>query len=236
MFAASQSARPLYSFLTASRILVLSPLIEGSFGGLLTLQAAFNAYISDVTPVGTSRAKIFSRFLGITFVGLAAGPTLGSVLPFNPFWISITIGFSNLLLLLLFLPESLSKEQRDVLAASRALTDDQKPVLEGRGPLRSIHGYAVATVRGVLEPMKILLPRKRVGQGQAVAGEDWSLTFLAMSLFLYLLAVVSGHGVCSDIKLTLRRLFMVLKFFMRSTLLDGIQSRCADWSRFVELC
>lgn len=191
VLAASQSAHPAYGFLTAPRILMLSPLIEGSLGGLPTMQAAFNAYISDATPAGTSRAKIFSRFFGIFFVGVAAGPTLGNILPYDAFRISIALGAINLLLVVLFLPESLSREQRLVLKASReSLVEDGKRQVPA-GLFGRVQGYILNTLKGALGPMAILLPRKRTGQGQAVSGKDWSLTFLAISLALYLLTIVS---------------------------------------------
>jgi MFS family permease len=159
------------------------------------MQAAFNAYISDATPAGTSRAKIFARFFGIIFVGVAIGPTLSSLLPFNPFRSSITLGVLNLILVLLFLPESLTKEQRTALAASRVslASEVQKP--ENQGLIRRIIGYVTGTVRGTFEPMAILLPKKRKSQGQAVSGNDWNLTYLAITLSMYLLTIVSTHDV-----------------------------------------
>ncbi|KAL5634517.1 hypothetical protein ACGC1H_002536 [Rhizoctonia solani] len=189
LLAASQSANPTYSFLAASRLLVISPLIEGFLGGFPTMQVAFNAYISDATPAGSSRAKLFARFFGIVSVGVAAGPTLSSLLPFNPFHSSIVLGASNLLLLLLFLPESLTSEQRITLAAGQvSLTgQDRKP--ENEGWVNRMSGYVTGTLRGTFQPMAILLPKKRTGQGQAVSGYDWNLTYLAISLSLYLLTI-----------------------------------------------
>ncbi|KAJ1308003.1 hypothetical protein OPQ81_002076 [Rhizoctonia solani] len=189
LLAASQSANPTYSFLTASRILVISPLIEGLLGGFPTMQVAFNAYVSDATPAGSSRAKIFARFFGIVSIGVAIGPTLSSLLPFNPFRSSIVLGASNLALLLLFLPESLTQEQRITLAASQvsATGEDQKP--ENEGWMQKMSRYVTGTLRVTFEPMTILLPKRRKGQGQAVSGYDWNLTYLAISLSLYLLTI-----------------------------------------------
>ncbi|QRW18375.1 major facilitator superfamily transporter [Rhizoctonia solani] len=189
LLAASQSANPTYSFLTASRLLVLAPLFEGSLGGFPTMQAAFNAYISDATTPGTSRAKIFARFFGIIFVGVAVGPTLSNLLPFDPFRSSITLGVLNLVLVLFFLPESLTKEQRIALAANRASLASEARKPENGGPIRRITGYVTGAVRGTFEPMAILLPRKRKSQGQAVSGNDWNLTYLAIALSLYLLTI-----------------------------------------------
>ncbi|KAH7341322.1 hypothetical protein B0J17DRAFT_646103 [Rhizoctonia solani] len=189
LLAASQSANPTYPFLTASRLLMISPLIEGSLGGFPTMQAAFSAYISDATTPGTSRAKIFARFYGIVFVGVAAGPTLSTLLPFNPFHSSIVLGVANLVLLLVCLPESLSKEQRIALAASRISVANEVQKPENQGWVKRISGYVTETLRGTFEPMAILLPKKRKSQGQAVSGNDWNLTYLAISLSLYLLTI-----------------------------------------------
>jgi MFS family permease len=54
-------------------------MIEGTLGGLSTLSATINAYLSDVTPDG-SRAAVFARLAGTTMLGFASGPVLGSLL------------------------------------------------------------------------------------------------------------------------------------------------------------
>lgn len=59
------------------RFLIIGPIIDGALGGVSTLIASINAYISDVTPDG-SRAKVFSRLTGIMMLGFAAGPAIGS--------------------------------------------------------------------------------------------------------------------------------------------------------------
>ncbi|KAH7341371.1 hypothetical protein B0J17DRAFT_257826 [Rhizoctonia solani] len=189
LLAASRSANPTYPSLTASRLLMISPLIERSLGGLPTMQATFNAYISDATMPGTSRAKIFAHFYGIVLVGVAAGPTLRTLLPFSPFHSSIVLGVANLVLLLLCLPESLSKEQRITLAANRvsAANVDWKP--ENQGYVKKIIGYVTGTLGGTFEPMAILLPKQWKSQGQAVSGNDWNLTYLAISLSRHLLTI-----------------------------------------------
>jgi hypothetical protein len=93
---------PVYSSITPPRILMLSPLIEGSLGGLPALQAAYIAYISDATPAEPLRGKALSRIFGVFFVGVAAGPTLGSILPVDDgtFQLSIALGVINLLFVL----------------------------------------------------------------------------------------------------------------------------------------
>ncbi|CAE6411238.1 unnamed protein product [Rhizoctonia solani] len=189
ILAASQSNSNTYSLLPASRLLVVSPIIEGLLGGFTTLQAALNAYISDTTPAGTSRAKVFARFFGFVFVGAAGGPALGNILPFNPFYSAVALGTANLVLVLLLLPESLTAEQRIALAANRALVASEAQRPENQTWLTRTSGYIIGPLRRAFEPMAILLPRKQESQGEAVAGYNWNLTYLAISLSLYLLTI-----------------------------------------------
>ena len=65
------------------KLLVISPIIEGLFGGWATLQATTSAYVSDCTSDG-SRAAIFSRFTGVFYFGFALGPTIGAFLIRSP--------------------------------------------------------------------------------------------------------------------------------------------------------
>jgi MFS family permease len=61
------------------RALLIGPMLEGLCGGLSTITATINAYLSDVTPDG-SRAAVYARLAGIMMVGFASGPVLGSLL------------------------------------------------------------------------------------------------------------------------------------------------------------
>lgn len=58
-------------------LLLLSPFIEGLLGGWSTLQATASAYVSDCTSDG-SRSHIFSKFIGVFYLGFALGPTVGA--------------------------------------------------------------------------------------------------------------------------------------------------------------
>ncbi|PFH53010.1 hypothetical protein AMATHDRAFT_118707, partial [Amanita thiersii Skay4041] len=114
-------------------LLLIAPVIEGLLGGYTTLQSSTSAYISDCTSPG-SRAQIFSRVAGITYLGFAIGPSIGGWLirtqPFSRhesakhtsktpptvtcvFWVAVVFSFLNFLLVAFILPESLSPEQRE---------------------------------------------------------------------------------------------------------------------------
>jgi len=54
-------------------------MVEGLLGGMSTITATINAYMSDVTPDG-SRAAVFARLAGTMMVAFASGPVLGSFL------------------------------------------------------------------------------------------------------------------------------------------------------------
>jgi MFS family permease len=114
--------------------------IEGLLGGLSTITATINAYLSDVTPDG-SRAAVFARLAGITMVGFASGPVLGSLLikfsgnmfvfqldsssslinSMMPFYVSVCVHAMFICLILFLLPESLSSESRQILSKNAEL-------------------------------------------------------------------------------------------------------------------
>lgn len=85
-----------------------------------TFSATNNAYIADCTPDGT-RAQIYSRIVGVLMLGLAIGPVLGSFIiartgdVLSVFYFSTVLHSAMFLVVLLFLPESLSKAARSLL-------------------------------------------------------------------------------------------------------------------------
>ncbi|KAJ4477211.1 major facilitator superfamily domain-containing protein [Lentinula aciculospora] len=198
------------------KLLVIAPIIEGLLGGWSTLQSATSAYVSDCTSPG-SRATIFSRFNGAFFLGFSIGPVIGGWIIRNGipgidrigtinkegksvtevFWLAICLSFINFLLTTFLFPESLSKEQQDKAklahdelkgksrSTNGSIGDDsssESTTSRKRGILR--------TIGRVFSPLALFVPvviteathngiRKR---------KDWSLTFLAMAMFLYMLS------------------------------------------------
>ncbi|KAH9034417.1 major facilitator superfamily domain-containing protein [Lactarius hengduanensis] len=173
------------------KFLFLAPVIEGLLGGQSTLHAAIAAYISDCTSDG-SRAHIFSRFAGVSYVGFALGPTIGAFLIRHPlvlaqsfgqrrskvqsvtavFWVAVLCGAINAFLTLLVIPESLDKAKlRAVQKGDTPSTSAQKkPGLKKR----------------LLGPFAIFAPRKRVVNGRMQ--KDWSMSWLAIAMFALFLA------------------------------------------------
>ncbi|KAG9315207.1 major facilitator superfamily domain-containing protein [Chiua virens] len=192
------------------KLLILAPIVEGLLGGWSSLTGANSAYIADCTSPG-SRATIFSRFTGVLFFGLAVGPMIGAWLIRNPipflkvgqadhplqsvnsvFWVAITASFVNLLLVVFVFPESLPAARRG---------------MNRKGKNRAIESYAIDSsteddhtwvvlraVKGFLSPLAEFLPtdvpvaRSARMSTQPLIRKDWSLTFLALSLFLHMLS------------------------------------------------
>ncbi|KAH8826995.1 MFS general substrate transporter [Flagelloscypha sp. PMI_526] len=57
---------------------LLTSILEGLLGGLASSLAAFHSYQADTT-TPANRNRIFSLTMGLFFIGMTAGPTLGSV-------------------------------------------------------------------------------------------------------------------------------------------------------------
>jgi MFS family permease len=182
------------------KLLLFAPVVEGILGGQVTLQAAISAYISDYTSDG-SRAHIFSRFLGVSYVGFALGPTLGSFLIRYPrfqiqsfgrqhhsvtavFCAAILCGIINLILTLFVIPESLDKAKRRV----ELKVDPPIPATQNEPSLR----------KRLFAPLAVFAPRRRMVNGRIQ--EDWSMLWLAAAVFLLFLAGVRNRILASAIE------------------------------------
>ncbi|EGO24383.1 hypothetical protein SERLADRAFT_361476 [Serpula lacrymans var. lacrymans S7.9] len=197
------------------KLLIIAPILEGLSGGTSTLNGALTAYIADCTSPG-SRARIFSRFSGVSFIGLALGPIIGAFLIAHPlplfvtptvrvgghelqtvtsvFWVAITCSFVNLLLVMFVFPESLPVERRTAGAKARASAKSKS-----KGNLPSSTPSTTPTwlsaplllARAFLSPLSIFLPSPVPSPNPSSLTnppKDWSLTFLALALFLHLLS------------------------------------------------
>ncbi|KAF9053131.1 major facilitator superfamily domain-containing protein [Panaeolus papilionaceus] len=166
--------------------LLTGPIIEGTLGGLATGVAAIHAYIADTTDEG-SRSRTFSLFLGLMFIGMAVGPTLGSLLirttqtTLSVFYLAAAMHVLYTILIWLVLPESLSKEQRQrsMEKYHEELTDSADE--RERNPTV---GLFIKTKRlfAFLSPISVFLPHEEKNENPLKKGKkDWSLTFLAIS-------------------------------------------------------
>ena len=174
------------------KFLLFASIVEGILGGPVAFHAAISAYISDCTSDG-SRANIFSRFLGVSFVGFSLGPTLGAFFIRYPlpqiqsfgshhrkihsvtaaFWAAIIFGSLNLILTLV-IPESLNKTRRQVAQKAGA----SAPAMQNNTGLK----------KPLFAPLAAFAPQRRIVNGRM--HEDWSMPWLATIFFLLFLASV----------------------------------------------
>ncbi|CAK5269155.1 unnamed protein product [Mycena citricolor] len=190
------------------KLLLVAPIIEGLLGSASTLQSSTSAYISDCTSSG-SRASVFSRFTGVSFLGFGLGPIIGGYLIRNPisfldgpphpgqvntpsvtsvFWVAIALQFINLCLVALVFPESVSKEQRALAAGNH----------KGKGKARDnstrLADVAEETevesgfLTRLLSPLAVFMPVSITIPGTTRKRTDWSLTFVACAMFGYMLS------------------------------------------------
>ncbi|KAJ7650210.1 hypothetical protein FB45DRAFT_779197 [Roridomyces roridus] len=182
------------------KLLLLAPILEGALGGYSTLQSATSAYISDCTSSG-SRALMFSRFTGVSFVGLGIAPLIGSLLIRHPipffdspphpgqpkaqsvtsvFWVAVCFSFLNLCFALFVIPESTTVESRDLARGNGKgkAPDRNGATEEGTNGEKAKLGV----VAQFLSPLAIFLPVTVTIDGSTRKRKDWSLTLLAASL------------------------------------------------------
>ncbi|KAJ6619792.1 major facilitator superfamily domain-containing protein [Mycena sp. CBHHK59/15] len=197
------------------KLLLIAPVIEGLLGGWSTLQSATSAYISDCTSSG-SRASVFSRFTGVSFLGFGLGPILGGWLIRHPiafftgpphpgqpqgksvttvFWVAIFLSFFNLFLMLFVYPESVTQEQRDLAsgkgkgkARDHASSGSPTAEVDGRAMGEDEPPADTGIIRKFLSPLAIFLPVPIFIDGSTRKRKDWSLTLLACSMFGYMLS------------------------------------------------
>ncbi|KAL7416418.1 major facilitator superfamily domain-containing protein [Mrakia frigida] len=164
------------------RFLLLGPLIDGLLGGIPTLMAAQNAYISDSTSSG--RTSVYSRLHGVQMLGIAIGPIFGTAIIkqtgrlLSVFYLSTGIHLS-MFLLVLFIPESLSSEAQHALGhaqtqlsaqdTSRDQEDHRRRVEEGGSIWKRGFAFVRRTARRVVrlfKPLEVFLPRRSEETGK----------------------------------------------------------------------
>ncbi|KIY43476.1 MFS general substrate transporter [Fistulina hepatica ATCC 64428] len=165
--------------------LLVGPFVEGILGGVGGASAAMHAYIADTT-VSEARTHWFSLFLGVLFVGMAIGPTLGGLLIhftghiLSVFWFSIFTSAMYCLLVWLVVPESVSPESMRLAQEAHA----HKAVDTSSMGITFLH--KIKGVFAFLEPLTLLLPQipaQRRG-GVKPAHWEWSITLVAFSYAL----------------------------------------------------
>lgn len=134
--------------------------------------------------------------MGLLFVGIAVGPTIGGLLIsktgdlLSVFYLAASIHFLYLVSMLFIVPESLSKEE---MANNReAYAEKIKRELEKERRRGSGLWYSwwAATRRAFffLKPLTVFLPKERAGRQK---GKNWNLTILMISYGFVAMIVVS---------------------------------------------
>jgi MFS transporter, DHA1 family, tetracycline resistance protein len=121
-------------------ILFLGRIIDGITGGNFGVTFA---YIADITPV-EQRGRYFGMLGAISGIGFILGPALGGLVAKlgyeAPFYLAAVFTFANVIYGLIFMPESLSKENRT-----------HKTALSDLNPLSALKGVmAIPQLRWLL--------------------------------------------------------------------------------------
>lgn len=157
--------------------------------GSAVASATVYAYIVDCVPPA-SRSRTLSLALGLRFTGMAAGPTICSVLvrlagtPIAAVAFVIAIHIAHILVVLFVLPESLSKERieenRQAWLGNRAQQAGNGLHDEEHSVRKALRTTMIALVT-LVKPLSILKPATIVSPSGGKSREDWSLTFIATS-------------------------------------------------------
>ncbi|OCB86786.1 MFS general substrate transporter [Sanghuangporus baumii] len=186
--------------------LLLGPIIEGVLGGLTSMIAAIHAYIADVTSPG-DRSRQFSLGAGLLFVGMALGPTVGSVLvrvthtPMVVFYLATGLHALLALYVWTIVPESLPKsaQKANRKRAERARLEEaeaevQAALVQGVQESWKVIGRT-KVLFSFLSPLSIFAPvtleNAPAGASSSKKRKDWSLTFIAASFGFYSFVIAS---------------------------------------------
>ncbi|KZP31830.1 MFS general substrate transporter [Athelia psychrophila] len=164
-------------------LLLVGPVVEGIMGGMTSGVAAMHAYVSDTTEPA-ARSRTFSLFLGLLFIGIAAGPTLGALIirasgsVLSVFFVASAMHFLYAFVVWVVLPESRGAR---LMRASKVLHAAELAGLKAARHGGRAQGLLVRAKAAFafLSPLLLLLPRRVPGGARRRAGRDWSLTLVA---------------------------------------------------------
>lgn len=137
-----------------------------------------------------NRSRIFSLNLGLLFVGMGIGPTLGSVLIhftgqiLSVFYLTTVVHTLYALSVWFIVPESLTKAQR---RQSKIKHEEAKSLgHEGRRSL----SFWVNRVFPFITPLGVIMPQISASANPLKAKRDWNLTLVAISYGLMMTLIV----------------------------------------------
>lgn len=153
------------------------------------------------------RSQVFSRSLGLLFVGTAFGPTVGSLLirfthsAISVFFVATAIHVIYAILIWFVVPESVSPRVRAInkvtwrtkkeAARKEEVEAVEKAKENGQSALRIKALYRLKDALAFLTPLKTLAPVRIQGNGRSVKSHiDWSLTLVAIAFGCATLIIV----------------------------------------------
>ncbi|KAF9819793.1 hypothetical protein IEO21_01884 [Rhodonia placenta] len=167
--------------------LLLGPLVEGLLGGFSTVSAAIHAYIADCTD-STTRARAFSLFVGLMFIGVSIGPSAASLLisatgtVLSVFYVAAAVHIAYSIVIWFVIPESLSPAQR---AQARKLHEEELSQLQA-ARAKGGAGVWLRWAFGFLSPLTLFFPSAKnanVGASNAnplkTRRQGWGLVLVA---------------------------------------------------------
>ncbi|KII88336.1 hypothetical protein PLICRDRAFT_110410 [Plicaturopsis crispa FD-325 SS-3] len=170
-------------------LFIFSALVDGSLGGLSTANAAMQAYAADCTEP-SARSRTFSTLLGLLFIGMGAGPTVGALIiratpdhnPIAALYFATFLHICYATFLWMVLPESLSPARMRAAREARARQDTHAYGL-GTG---FAHRFMLVLRQGaadLLGLLSVVVPTKRAGVSSPtkISGRDWSLSLVVIA-------------------------------------------------------
>jgi MFS family permease len=175
-------------------IIYHSDISQLSVPGISSGAAAGHAYIADCASPAT-RSRYLSLSMGLLFVGIAIGPTIGGLLISKTgdllivYYLAASLHFFYLVSVLLIVPESLSKDEMVNNRAAHAEKSKRELEEEQRGGNGFWYWCRMGIKRAFffLKPLTVFLPRKRAG---TLNGRNWNLTYLMIAYSFVALSVV----------------------------------------------
>ncbi|KAI9832761.1 MAG: hypothetical protein M1819_003981 [Sarea resinae] len=142
--------------------ILLGYFFDGMCGSFIAAMAVTHSYASDCSPPA-KRSVIFAMFHGILFSGIAAGPVIAGYIIkatgelLTVFYIALACHATFVLVVIFFLPESLSKDRQAAGREKHRLLRSENHSLSWRSWLKEAN---------LLAPLSILYPR---GEGSSHA-------------------------------------------------------------------
>ncbi|EKM55220.1 uncharacterized protein PHACADRAFT_143280 [Phanerochaete carnosa HHB-10118-sp] len=164
--------------------LLVGPFLDGLLGGMPALMAAIHAYVADCTEPG-ERTHAFSRFLGLLFIGVGAGPSFGSLLirlsgsVLSVFYFAMAIHLVCAMFFVFVIPESLSIRR---MFKARRIKREQLEKERYTPKARGLNAWP-RSLFGFLHPLAIFYPtRMRDSANPLKRGKrDWNLFFIVLA-------------------------------------------------------